>query len=121
MKQMVSILLITMMIACNGSNRANIEGIYVAFHEHEFGATHDTLVLSKPTNGEGIYAIERRYGLVKKYEGSLFPKEWKTESWVLVYDSDKKMLTEQKTGKVLLWDNHQQRLLMGKLSFTKLK
>lgn len=121
MKQMVSILLITMMIACNESNRANLEGTYVAFHEHEFGATNDTLVVSKPTNGAGIYSIERRYGLVKKYEGRLFPKEWKTESWVLVYDSDKKMLTEQKTGKVLLWDNQQQRLLMGKLSFTKLK
>ena len=121
MKQMLSILLIPVMIACNESNRANLEGTYVAFHEHEFGATNDTLVVGRSTNGEGIYAIERCYGLVKKYDGRLFPKEWKTESRVLVYDSDKRMLTEQKTGKVLLWDNDQQRLLMGKILFTKIK
>ena len=46
MKQLIIILLVTIMLACDERNQTSIEGIYVAFHEHEFGATNDTLVVS---------------------------------------------------------------------------
>ncbi len=100
--------------SCNGSqSRDDLNGVYTASYEHEFGKTDDTLSLSKANDGEGIYQISRHSGVIKKLDGKEFPKEIITETWTLEYNADKQTLTELKKGKTLIWNSGTQSLLLG--------
>ena len=113
MKYLISSMLL-FFAACNGVKTSdNLNGIYIASYEHEFGKTDDTLIVSKTNNSEKMYQIERHSGLVKKLDGKEFPKEVVTETWTLEYNPDKQILTELKKGKTLVWNAGSLSLQLG--------
>ena len=107
--------------ACNSSkNDTALEGVYTGSYEHEFGRNTDTLILKKANDGNGIYQITRHTGLIKKLDGKEFPKEVIIKNWVLDYNADKQILTEQKEGKILVWDSNRLTLQLGDRSYKKI-
>jgi hypothetical protein len=107
---------------CNSSkNDSALEGVYTASYEHEFGKNTDTLILKKANDGNGVYQITRHTGLIKKLDGKEFPKEILIKNWVLDYNSDKQILTEQKEGKILVWDSDRWTLQLGDRSYKKIR
>jgi hypothetical protein len=107
--------------ACNSpKNYPALEGVYTALYEHEFGRNTDTLILKKANDGNGVYQITRHTGLIKKLDGKEFPKEVIIKNWVLDYNADKQILTEQKEGKILVWDSNRLTLQLGDRSYKKL-
>ena len=112
---------ILLAIACNSpKNNAGLEGVYTASYEHEFGRNTDTLILKKANDGNGVYQITRHTGLIKKLDGKEFPKEVIIKNWVLDYNADKQILTEQKEGKILVWDSNRLTLQLGDRSYKKI-
>jgi len=112
---------ILLAIACNSpKNNAGLEGVYTASYEHEFGRNADTLILKKANDGNGVYQITRHTGLIKKLDGKEFPKEVLIKNWVLDYNADKQILTEQKEGKILVWDSNRLTLQLGDRSYKKI-
>jgi hypothetical protein len=113
--------LVLLVAACTGAKTDTaLEGVYTAAYEHEFGKNTDTLILTKANDGNGVYQITRHTGLIKKMDGKEFPKEVVTNTWILNYDSDKKTLTEQKEGKILVWDSNRLTLQLGDRSYKKI-
>lgn len=107
--------------ACNAAKEdPALEGIYTAAYEHEFGRNTDTLILKKANSGNGVYQITRHTGLIKKMDGKEFPKEVLVSTWVLDYSADKQILTEQKEGKILVWDNNRLTLKLGEREYKKI-
>ena len=107
--------------ACNSPKSENaLEGVYTASYEHEFGRNTDTLTLKKANYGNGVYQITRHTGLIKKLDGKEFPKEVSIKNWVLDYNADKQILTEQKEGKILVWDSNRLTLQLGDRSYKKI-
>lgn len=107
--------------ACNSSkNDTALEGVYTASYEHEFGRNTDTLILKKANDGNGVYQITRHTGLIRKLDGKEFPKEVLTKNWVLDYNPDTQVLTEQKEGKVLVWDSNRLTLQLGDRLYQKI-
>lgn len=107
--------------ACNSSkNDTALEGIYTASYEHEFGRNTDTLILKKANDVNGVYQITRHTGLIKKLDGKEFPKEVLIKNWILVYNADKQILTEQKEGKILVWNSNRLTLQLGDRSYKKI-
>lgn len=113
--------LILLIAGCKSSNNENpIDGVYIASYEHEFGKSTDTLILKKANNGNGLYQITRHTGLIKKLDGKEFPKEILIKNWVLDYNADKQILTDQKEGKILVWDSNRLTLQLGDRSYKKI-
>ena len=107
--------------ACNSpKSETELEGVYTASYEHEFGRNTDTLILKRANDGYGVYQVTRHTGLIKKLDGKEFPKEVLIKIWVLDYNADKKILTEQKEGKVLVWDSNRLTLQLGDRSYKKI-
>lgn len=107
--------------ACNSfKNDTALEGIYTASYEHEFGRNTDTLILKKANDVNGVYQITRHTGLIKKLDGKEFPKEVLIKNWILVYNADKQILTEQKEGKILVWNSNRLTLQLGDRSYKKI-
>jgi len=107
--------------ACNSSkNDTALEGVYTASYEHEFGRNTDTLILKKANDANGVYLVTRHTGLIRKLDGKEFPKEILIKNWVLNYNADKQILTEQKEGKILVWDSNRLTLQLGDRSYKKI-
>lgn len=117
----IPICLLFIICSC-GNNRteSGLTGTYTAYHEHEFGKTDDTLIVTKPNSGEGIYQIERHAGVVRTGNGKEFPKRLDTETWTLEYDPVKQTLFELKGGKTLIWNSGTQSIRWGKTDFKKI-
>ena len=96
-------ILICMSIIITGCHvqqtKNNLNGVFTALSETEFGITDDTLLVSRPNTGENIYQIERHSGVIKKLDGKVFPKEIKIVTWTLEFDPVKQTLFELKGGK----------------------
>lgn len=113
--------LLLLAAACTGAKTDTaLDGVYTASFEHEFGKNTDTLILKKANDGNGVYQITRHTGLIKKMDGKEFPKEVLTSTWILNYNPDTKTLTEQKEGKILVWDSNRLTLQLGERSYKKI-
>jgi hypothetical protein len=53
-------------------------------------------------------------------DGKEFPKELLINTWILEYNPDKKILTEQKEGKILVWDDSKLTLQLGNRTYEKI-
>jgi hypothetical protein len=113
--------LLLLAASCNGNKTDTaLDGVYTATYEHEFGKNTDTLILKKANDGNGVYQITRHTGLIKKMDSKEFPKEVRTSTWILNYNADTKILTEQKEGKILVWDSNRLTLQLGDRSYKKI-
>ncbi len=108
-------------VSCsNHEDNSALPGIYTASYEHEFGKTNDTLTLTKASDGDDLYKIERHSGVIKKLDGKRFPKEVLIELWTLEYDAGKQTLTDLKMGKTLIWDSNRLTLQLGERVYRKI-
>lgn len=98
--------------ACSGNN-SQLEGIYTTHFEHEYGSNDDTLIVER-INEQGIFQVIRHNGLVRIFHAKVFPKELKTDTWNLVYDDSKNILTDLEGERVIVWDKKRSALLIGK-------
>ncbi len=115
------ICLLFFIAACNTTQtESGLAGTYTSFHEHEYGKTDDTLIVTKANSGEGIYQISRHAGVIKIMDGKQFPKEIITETWTLEYDASKQTLFELKKGKTLIWNSSTQSLQSGDINYKKI-
>ena len=107
--------------ACNHGKdeTVGLTGTYIAYHEHEFGKTNDTLVVSKVNGGQNIYQINRNAGVVRTADGKVFPKRLVKETCMARYIDENKMLEDLKTGKTYVWNSQQQLLISGSTQFRK--
>ena len=96
-----------------------LTGTYTAYHEHEFGKTNDTLVVTKVNGGKNIYQINRNAGVVRTADGKVFPKRLVKETCMARYIDENKMLEDLKTGKTYVWNSQQQLLISGSTQFRK--
>ena len=78
------------------------------------------MLFRSANDGNGVYQITRHTGLIKKLDGKEFPKEVSIKNWVLDYNADKQILTEQKEGKILVWDSNRLTLQLGDRSYKKI-
>lgn len=116
---LISFLLLA--VACNNyKDNSALPGIYTASYEHEFGKTDDTLALTKASNGDNLYKIERHSGVIKKLDEKRFPKEVLIELWTLEYDPGKQALTDLRMGKTLVWDSDRLSLQLGGRVYRKI-
>lgn len=117
----IIISLLVLITACNETKTgSDMEGVYTANFEHEFGKNEDTLIVKK-INDKGIYQISRHTGLVRKIDSKEFSKEIKMETWTLEFDPARQTLTELREGKLLIWSNTTHSIRMGKREYKKIK
>jgi len=107
--------------SCNDQQSENsLAGTYITYAETDYGKMDDTLFVHKANNGENIFQIERRSGVIKKLDGKEFPKELITETWTLEFDPVKQTLFELKSGKTLIWNDENKTLQLGDESFRQI-
>ncbi len=107
--------------ACNNiQSKDDLNGVYAASSENEFGKTDDTLILSKANNGQGIYQIIRHMGVTRKLDGKEYPKEIIAATWTLRYNPEEKTLFELQKGKTLIWNSDSQTLKLGITNYNRI-
>ena len=116
--------IICMLLFIAGCNitqtESRLTGTYTSFHEHEFGKTDDTLIVTNANSGEGIYQISRHAGLIKILDGKQLPKELNIETWTLEYNPDKQILFDLQKGRTLVWNRGTQSIQWGNIEYKKI-
>jgi hypothetical protein len=119
MKKSIILYSFLLFASCDtNSSENNPEGVYTAKYEHEFAKTEDTLQLKK-LNDANSFQIIRHSGVMKRDENKILPKEIISEVWNLDYDNEKKVLTELKGGKTLIWNPGEKTLAFGDTKYIK--
>jgi len=120
MKKSILFYAFLLIISCNlSSSDNNLEGIYTCKYEHEFAKTEDTLLLTRINESGNYFQIVRHSGGIRYMDGKERPKQIITEKWKLEYDNNKKVLTEMKSGKILIWNPDKQLLILGNREYVK--
>ena len=106
--------------ACSTSyDNKNLKGMYIGHFEHEYGINEDTLILKKANDGENIFQLTRHTGTIRKQDGKQFPKKQSTETLILEYNPDTKILTDLRQGRILIWDSKSLILQLGNTKYRK--
>jgi len=114
----ISILIVV--AACNNAkDDQQIEGVYAGHFEHEYGINDDTLIFRK-ANEQNIFELTRKTGTIRKLDGKVFPKEWRTENWNLDYNPEKQTFFELRHGKTLIWNKAASIMQLGKTKYKKI-
>ena len=106
--------------ACNNAkDDKQIEGVYAGHFEHEYGINDDTLILRK-VNEKTMFELTKKTGTIRKLDGKVFPKEWRTENWNLDYNPEKQTFFELRHGKTLIWNKAASIMQLGKTKYKKI-
>jgi hypothetical protein len=106
--------------ACLGDNVKDfIPGTYVNSAGGEFSIASDTLILELVEGNN--YVVHRRTGYHLIAEGKVGPREYETEQWSAVYDTDKKTLLETRKGKIISFYPDRKALQVGRRVYDKIK
>ena len=98
-----------------------IQGTYIRVFEGEYSKGHDTLIINQPDENNNYYIIEHNSILFRKSEDrQLLPVEYKSETWIAVYNEKEQVMTEQKKGKLISFLPEKDELLLGSNVFNKL-
>lgn len=123
----LSVVLATIVLSCNSSAsksatiRDFIPGKYVRHITHEMGEEWDTLTVFHSSEIGNDYLIERGWSYQRIKDGVKQPIEYKNEQRKAIYDEDKMVLTETKSGRVLSFAPEKNILLSGTNEYKKLK
>lgn len=98
-----------------------LPGTYVRSFEGEYSVGHDTLIISQPDSKTNYYRIKHNSSYQKIRDKQLQPIEYKTESWIAVFNEKDNVLVEQKYGKLISVLPDQNELLLGESKFQKIK
>lgn len=115
------------LLSCNGANSNSsdkilsfIPGTYVRTFEGEYAIGHDTLIITQPNVDNNYYTIKHNSSYQKIREKKLQPLEYKTESWVAMFNEKDNVLVEQRKGKLIAFLPDQNALLLGSSKFRKI-
>lgn len=104
--------------ACNFVSKDFVPGEYVSYAEGNYSIADDTLV---------IKALEgKRYGVIRKTgfnlirDGVKGVRQHETENWTVLYDEKTGVLTEVRTGKILVLYPDSNMLMIGKRIYRKI-
>lgn len=109
-----------MLFACSrNTSLKTLEGTYVTHYENEYGVYDDTLILRK-SNEKSIFQLTKNIGATKLLDNKIFPREWRTENWLLDYNAEKQTFFELRSGKTLIWNSSNSTLQLGTLFYRKI-
>lgn len=120
MKYAIVCLVIMLYRCTDGTNNKMLEGTYVTHYENEYGVYDDTLILRK-ANEKSIFQLTKNIGATRRLDNKVFPKEWRTENWMLEYNAEKQSFFELRRGKTLVWNNSNSTLQIGNLIYRKIR
>jgi hypothetical protein len=114
--------IITILLFAGCSERIAIpEGTFVGHFEHEYALNDDSLIIHKADDGKNIYNLTRHTGTVRKKDGKLLAKEFKSTVWILEYNEENKIFKELKTGRIITWNSKAETLQMGNTIYKRMK
>ena len=100
--------------------RRFIPGMYIRFSSHEFGTEYDTLVISLESESAASYRIVRKWKYERVLDGVVIEPEYKRTITSAVYNTDRKLLEETKSGDVYSFDVVNKILFDGAVKYQKL-
>ena len=122
MKTSIYVLLamVLFIVACHRERTLNfIPGIYVNHAKGAYSQVDDTLVV-RLLDGNN-YEILRRTGFNRVVDGKQGKREYETEVWSGVYDSEKGLINESRYGKLLSFFPDSGLLRVGSRTYNKIK
>lgn len=111
-------------VACNGSAetiKSFIPGKYVKFSDGEYSKAWDTLLFSVYNENARTYSINRRLGFQRIRNGKLQPKEYATETSVVVFHPTTFQLQNPNTGKLYTFLPNEGAVLAGSALYRKIE
>ena len=111
----------SVIISCNGKRdvKGFIEGAYMRNFENEFAVGVDSVVLR--AEGEDNYLILKYSRFSRLKNGEWLPEEKHEEKMVGIYDEKKRVINEQKKGKVLSFNPEKNTMMIGASEYVKVK
>lgn len=107
-------------VACHREKTVSfIPGTYVNHAKGDYSLADDTLVI-RLLEGSS-YEILRKTGFNRIADGKTGKREYETEIWNAVYDSEAKVLNERRYGKVFSFYPDSAMLRLGNRTYNKLK
>ncbi|MFM9910311.1 MAG: hypothetical protein ACKVOW_13230 [Chitinophagaceae bacterium] len=98
-----------------------IPGTYIRSAEHEFGAEHDTVIISLQNNSANEYKLVRRWRYERVLDGKPIAPEYKNTSTSAIFNAESKMLQETETANTYSFDPKQKAMFAGTTKYLKLK
>jgi hypothetical protein len=118
MKKSIAIFSISLLMACNGSNKSNdFPGTYVRSSEHEFGKEYDTLVISEFMDQ---YKITRKWRYERVLDGVVQEPVYKVKVTTAYYEGKFRLLHENETGNKISIDKFEGILFVGPTKYKKI-
>jgi len=118
MKKLIVIFFISLLMACNASNKSNsFPGTYVRSSKHEFGKEYDTIIISEFMDQ---YKITRRWRYERVRDGVWQVPEFKAKVTTAYYDDKVRLLHENETGNRISIDPVAGLLFVGPTKYKKI-
>lgn len=126
MKQALSLcIFIVMLLSCSDlkpdSTLAFIPGTYVRSEVREFGHIEDTITIKIQHPDVNSFLIEQRWRYERVLDGVAQEPEYKVITDQGIYDTEKKLLQNQRNLRVYSFDEKKQVLYNGTMIFQKIK
>ena len=122
MKASIYFCIVFILVGCEGRQaEKNLAGVYTGYHEHEFGKTSDTLIVSVANGGNGMYDITRHSGVARIEDGTVYPKMLMIEKYTAKYNRQYETLDELREGKVFIWNSRKEILILGETEYKKIR
>jgi len=117
--------IIVMLICVSCSSKQGVQdffpGVYARRIQNEYSIGYDTLLVSKENENSKTYTILRTTNYQRIIKGETKPVVRKTEKWIALYNEEKKILLEQKKGKIISFIPERKQLLVGSNAYQKIK
>ncbi len=126
MKQALSFcIFIVMLLSCSNlkhdSTFAFIPGTYVRIEVREFGHIEDTITIKIQHRDVNSFLIEQRWRYERVLDGVAQEPEYKVITDQGIYDTEKKLLQNQRNLRVYSFDEKKKVLYNGTMIFQKIK
>ena len=127
MKTLISALVIALILSCNTATiKSNtikdfIPGKYVRHSTHEMGEEWDTLSITQASKIGNDYLIQRAWAYERIKDGVKQPVDYKNEDRKAIYDEQKMVLTETKSGRVISFAPEKNILLSETKEYKKIE
>ncbi|HLP37001.1 hypothetical protein [Lacibacter sp.] len=118
-------LIIPVLLSCSNlktdSTLAFIPGTYVRSELREFGRIEDTIIIKLQNPTANSFLIEQRWRYERVLDGIAQEPEYKNIADQGIYDTEKKLLQNQRNLRVYSFDEVKQVLYNGTMIFQKIK
>lgn len=115
----IGMVILSMALSSCKDKKDHISGTYVRTIDHEYALGNDTLFI-KVINAT-TYQVEKRssFQRIVKVKDKVPALETQKRTWMAMYDKDHKLLREPNQGKVIVFSEDKDLLLMGNMKYKK--